>query len=430
MSAAASAKLTAARLWLISRAPVSRSGDPDAPRGQSYLAQAVFALREVSSDRVARMTVDEGWRLYVNPEWLACVEVPEVGRELCHLVWHLLDQHADRARAAGVHTDSAALWRAATDHAINQFISSAGLTPPSFGRPQRPRRSATTAEQSYTLAVADAAPSDSHTERATDGDENPLDVCGSGADGIPRQHELNDAHDLPAVTRLESDAIRRAVAYSALDADGNGRPGTGIGTEAGHARRWALAVVEPRVPWQQVLAGAVRRAVATTSGRGDYTYQRPSRRTANIPRIVLPSQHRAVPELAVVIDTSGSMSSDLLAQAVTELDAIIAALNIGDRGLTAISVDTAATSMRVRRAADVDLVGGGGTDMSIGLAVAAELRPRPELTVVFTDGYTPWPNAAIPGMTVIAALVGAGPAADLPHTPSWMVRVECVRERS
>ncbi|AVM02113.1 hypothetical protein C6V83_08215 [Gordonia iterans] len=119
------------------------------------------------------------------------------------------------------------------------------------------------------------------------------------------------------------------------------------------------------------------------------------------------------------------MDQRLLGRAVAELDAIITAAGLGAHGLTAISVDTQAVACRIRQVSDVDLVGGGGTDMALGLAVAAELRPRPELTVVITDGYTPWPNAPIPGMTVIVTVVGHGDREDLPPTPDWMVRVEC-----
>ena len=32
--------------------------------------------------------------------------------------------------------------------------------------------------------------------------------------------------------------------------------------------------------------------------------------------------------------------------------------------------------------------------MGAGLAKAAELGPRPDLIVVLTDGYTPWPSSA------------------------------------
>jgi hypothetical protein len=62
--------------------------------------------------------------------------------------------------------------------------------------------------------------------------------------------------------------------------------------------------------------------------------------------------------------------------------------------------------------------------MTLGIAVAAEQRPKPELCVVFTDGYTPWPDEPVGGMTVVAALVADG-RDYLPPTPEWMVRVEC-----
>jgi len=41
------------------------------------------------------------------------------------------------------------------------------------------------------------------------------------------------------------------------------------------------------------------------------------------------------------------------------------------------------------RAHDVKLLGGGGTDMGAGLARAAELRPKPDIIVVLTDGTLP-----------------------------------------
>jgi hypothetical protein len=44
--------------------------------------------------------------------------------------------------------------------------------------------------------------------------------------------------------------------------------------------------------------------------------------------------------------------------------------------------------------------------MGAGIAAACALRPRPAITVVLTDGYTPWPDRAPKGMRVIVALLG------------------------
>jgi hypothetical protein len=57
------------------------------------------------------------------------------------------------------------------------------------------------------------------------------------------------------------------------------------------------------------------------------------------------------------------------------------------------------------QARKVQLLGGGGTDMGVGLAKATELRPRPDLIVVLTDGFTPWPNEAPKGIRVIVGLM-------------------------
>lgn len=410
-------RLTSARLWVISAPHPHKRYDGPPPRGQAYLAHALFTLTVVPSSEVARMTVDEGWRLYVNLDWLAATDIPEIGRELVHLVWHLLDRHAERARACGVDEGSAPLWRTAADQSINVLTQPAGLSPTHFER-SRGMADDALVERRFTEL-------DDHCIPFGQKDSHGLDVCGSGADGVPRKHELHDSHDLPGVTRLDADALRRTVAQAVLDDPGAAKRLSGAGPGSKAIRNWARNIVESRVPWEQVLASAVRRVVATVSGSGDYSYRRPARRNAATPGVVLPGRHRPIPEIAVVVDTSGSMDQRLLGRAVAELDAIITAAGLGAHGLTAISVDTQAVACRIRQVSDVDLVGGGGTDMAVGLAVAAELRPRPELTVVITDGYTPWPNAPIPGMTVIVTVVGHGDREDLPPTPDWMVRVEC-----
>ena len=51
--------------------------------------------------------------------------------------------------------------------------------------------------------------------------------------------------------------------------------------------------------------------------------------------------------------------------------------------------------------------------MRVGLAAALALPPRPDLVVVATDGFTPWPDRRPPGVVVVA-LIGGGPPA-----PPW-----------
>ena len=75
---------------------------------------------------------------------------------------------------------------------------------------------------------------------------------------------------------------------------------------------------------------------------------------------------------------------------------------------------------RVRRVEDVQLVGGGGTDMRVGIAAAEASRPRPDVIVVFTDGYTPWPDRPTRARLVVA-IIGAQATAE--HAPDWATTV-------
>jgi predicted metal-dependent peptidase len=94
----------------------------------------------------------------------------------------------------------------------------------------------------------------------------------------------------------------------------------------------------------------------------------------------------------VIVDTSGSISSQRLGLALGTIHAILRVLRIRVRVL---SWDAAFQGIQeVSTVRDVVLKGGGGTDMAAALQYAQECRPRPDLVVVVTDGYTPWPKEA------------------------------------
>ena len=160
------------------------------------------------------------------------------------------------------------------------------------------------------------------------------------------------------------------------------------------------------VDWRRLLAAELRRAIADRAGAADYSYRRPSRRAAVTGDVVLPALRRPVPEVAVVCDTSGSMTDELLAMVLAEVEGLLRSLG-ASRQLRVLACDVAAgAAQRVSSARQVELVGGGGTDMGAGIAAAALLRPRPAITVVLTDGFTPWPGRPPKGMRVLVALLG------------------------
>jgi predicted metal-dependent peptidase len=111
------------------------------------------------------------------------------------------------------------------------------------------------------------------------------------------------------------------------------------------------------------------------------------------------------------------MDDNAMARALAEIKGILAALGY-TTDVTVIACDAAVhTSKRIMKASQVQLLGGGGTNMSVGIEHAANLRPVPNVIIVITDGYTPWPDKP-PRVPVIVAAIADGP------TPSWATRVE------
>ncbi|MGB7733399.1 MAG: VWA-like domain-containing protein, partial [Thermoguttaceae bacterium] len=76
--------------------------------------------------------------------------------------------------------------------------------------------------------------------------------------------------------------------------------------------------------------------------------------------------------------------------------------------------DTAvACAKNVFRPEQIELGGGGGTDMAAMIVAACEERPSPKAILVVTDGYTGWPSKPV-GPRVVACLTQAGTADSVP----------------
>jgi predicted metal-dependent peptidase len=125
-----------------------------------------------------------------------------------------------------------------------------------------------------------------------------------------------------------------------------------------------------------------------------------------VPDVVLPSLRQPLPQVAMVLDTSESMSDQMLGQALAEVSGVLRGLGVGRRRLRIVCCDaTAYEAQRVLNAREVRLLGGGNTDMGAGLEAASALKPRPDLIIVLTDGHTPWPQVAPGGVRVIVGLM-------------------------
>jgi len=140
--------------------------------------------------------------------------------------------------------------------------------------------------------------------------------------------------------------------------------------------------------------------VSSTSGFGDWTYKRFSRRQSGT--AVLPSNQKPIPRMTVIIDTSGSMSDADLALACGAIANGLRSM-LDPRGVRVIAGDTdARVAKQVFRPDQVELVGGGGTDMAKLVVLASEEKPAPKAIVVLTDGKTDWPSKPVAPKVLVA----------------------------
>ena len=383
-------KVAAARLWAASNHP--------------YLAAALFAQQVVARPGLGTAAVDEGWRFYVDPAMVGRWSIEQLGSLMVHHTGHLVRDHAGRARALGIDEAAAGDWARATDAEINDDLVTAGLRLP--GEPILPQtigcRPGRLAEEYY-----------HHDHHDPPG----IPDCGSASDGRPRRWEMSglDSGGLPPG---EQHLIRCQVAAEVL---ANAREG--VGRIPAGLRRWAEELLEPAVDWRQVLAAEIRRGVSREAGCVDYTYRRPSRRASACPTVILPALEKPVPDVAIVCDTSGSMREAQLARVLTEVESLLRGVGLARTRVRVVTVDAAVHTVRaVSRASQIELVGGGGTDVGAGLQAAVRLRPRPAVVVVLTDGMTPWPAAGPKGVQVVVGLIAPPPEGRGGRTwdpPAW-----------
>lgn len=229
------------------------------------------------------------------------------------------------------------------------------------------------------------------------------------ASDLVRGGRTVDDHSVWWEARIEPgksrEAIRDVMARAVLAVGAEGLPGglmqavgaMGIGTEPGGGEYTLQGNSEGNLDWRALLRRYVGQALELRP-----VFNRPPRRFPDLVG-VLPGRRRqaARPRILAVIDTSGSITDDLLER----IDAELARLA---RQYAVTVVECDAEVHRVypyRRLGNV--LGRGGTDLRPPLKRAFLRKHRAQLVVYFTDGLGDAPERA-PGVPVIWCLTPGG----------------------
>ena len=440
-----------------------------------YLAPYVYSLIPVERPGLGTMAVDKYGRLYYDPEWCETLTLEQGGYVLLHETWHIVLRHCHRApRIVGDHpTKQEQLdLNIAMDIVVWEMLEALADKCPEGGVtfdkakevwPEIERNS--TIEKYYDIIRSsrtkkpdepgqddgdeggkpdengpkqekqdgggEQQPSEGDQEGdgkgRGKGDEGKPEGEGSGdgvedegfemigggsaSDGQPRDYEEEPDPNWDA---FREDRLLEMVEQKIEELEKDREWTGGIGTVPGELKRIIKQKLRPQPnPWDRLKA-TVARCAANHRGAPDYTYRRISRRQDAVPDMPrLKGVKKYSPSAVVIVDTSGSMTAGCLRKAIGVIKDGLKAL-----GQVPVVTCDARVGQDIKVTSiseDFEFKGGGGTDMRIPIEYTQE-KYHPDVTVLVTDTYTPWPDKPIKGQLIVAATQDG-------RVPSWATKV-------
>jgi predicted metal-dependent peptidase len=367
------------------------------PYFSSGLALLVRRVIEIPS---ATMAVTRDGILLIDPRFLVKYGARQIAEVLVHELQHLIRDHGTRSDL--IPAVDRYRWNVATDCEINWGLNQTFLP----GDPCLPRKydlpDGLLAEEYYTKL-----PQLSSNELA----DACSGRCGSGSGGEVVEGEpplgTPEGRGEADVSRARREVAEAIVSHASR----------GFGSIAADLLRWASRELRPpKVHWRDKLRRLVRAGVSHASGKIDYTWSHPGRRQAcqsgvvlalGGEDVILPALRGLHPNIAVGVDTSGSMGEDEILRAMSEVDGVLRAAGVPIT-LLACDCQMAGPPKKIQNMADAAkcLRGGGGTDFRVIFAEVEKLRPRPSMFIFMTDGCGPAPEAPPIGMRVLWVIMG------------------------
>lgn len=387
-----------------------------------YAASAILSLIPRRSEIVPIAGVDKHWRLYYHPTNFPALSEAERAAVIAHECGHVMFAHHARSKAIFGETTSARnlyIWNLATDCAINCLVKKSRFELPAdcvwpsiWGFPED-----LSADEYLDLFLSMDNPPEP-PQWFIDGLPQPADSTpkliggGSIGDGQPKPWEEGEPTAYaPGVDKSAQEAALKQTAKK-LKQHGHG-----------HAmlERWADEITTCKVNPRVILSRFIRHVGAVERGGDHRSYRRLSRRSR--PDLCLPSDWQPLyPKMTQILDTSGSMGPEDLAKGLSFVDATIRSFELD--GIEVVCGDTAiATQAVVKSAAQVELAGGGGTEMDTLIRLVAErTENRPDMIVVITDAATDWPSEPI-DIPVAAVIVTDRYSDYIERVPDWIKKV-------
>lgn len=359
-------KLTAARTRLILDKP--------------FLGALALRLPMIAADpKWCQTTSTDARSFYYNPAYIDALSMEQAQFVLANQALHCALSHFARRQHR-----SRFRWNIACDHAINPLLVRDGLIPPP-GTLVLECYEGMTAEEIYPyIEESDSDEPDEQPHHDGDGSGDSKDESQGGEQDSSGRGEAKGASQPQPLSASEQESLaaqwQQRLAGAAQQAQQAGKLGGLLGRMVGE-------LMQPKLPWRLLLARYM-----TQYARDDYSYMRPSRREGEM---ILPSLRSTQADILVVLDSSGSISGQEIAEFISEIDAIKGQLRAR---IMLHACDTALAEegpwlfepwdeFRLSQA----IQGGGGTDFRPVFEWVSRQGREPDLLLYFTDAQGEFP---------------------------------------
>lgn len=330
----------------------------------------------ITEDPAIPLAATDGDHMYFNKAFLDTLSVEDLMCVMCHEVGHDSLLHSIRLEQRNPE-----IWNMACDHAINLMLIDQGFRCPASvpgGWLADPKYKGMSADRIY-----------------DDLRRNPPPPSGGGGSGKPGSGPGGSGRDW-----LHGDVLPNKAASPAEQAAAEVRAKQRVASAANMARmagklhgellRMVDECLEAKVNWTDVLRDYM---LKVTKSRESW-----NRRNRRFNTVFLPTRHeRKMGPIVFIPDTSGSMWGDDMEKICSEM--AHCASQTQPENIRVIWADTRVAGEQVFDPVEfafdkLEPKGGGSTDMRVPLKYAEQYDPQ--VVVLMTDGYTPWPDGEPP----------------------------------
>ena len=328
-----------------------------------FFGTLALRLKTEITDQVPTGATD-GVKLLVNPKWFDKLKPVQQTGFVAHEVMHVALLHMLRRNNRDAHK-----WNVAADYRINNTLLKEGFILPETelidDKYDTPKPMST--EEIYSILPDDLGEEKDGFGILLKNHDDP-----GGCGGVMDHPSISAGQEVSGSVEADFHVAIQQAAEAARSA----------GKLSGDLESLVADILEPKVDWRGVLARFFRSNTNT-----DFSWIKPNRRFI-AQGLYLPSLYNpALEEIAVIVDTSGSVSDDELTQFTSETTAILHDLN--PESIHFIQCDTEVNEYAKYSREDLPLrvtyKGRGGTMFYPAFDYIKEHCPNVKAAVYLTD---------------------------------------------